>query len=165
MWRQSYEIHNVMWQLESIAAPILRRRFWCNDVIVKSCVRLACCTPRIVTVPHILNCRVKVYVSAGGTQYLIFVNTVYATPLFIGGGISYIEGILPKRPYLPCVSMARRALLAGYHRYLVIHPLPPLGPASVNWVAIGSSNGSPPIRHQAINWTNAEVHLHCQCDP
>ena len=28
-----------------------------------------------------------------------------------------IEGILPKGPYLPCVSMAGRALLAGYHRY------------------------------------------------
>ena len=29
----------------------------------------------------------------------------------------YIEGILSKRPYLPCVSMAGRALLAGYHRH------------------------------------------------
>ena len=29
----------------------------------------------------------------------------------------YIKGILPKGPYLPCVSMAGRALLAGYHRY------------------------------------------------
>ena len=28
----------------------------------------------------------------------------------------YIEGILPKGPYLPCISMAGRALLAGYHR-------------------------------------------------
>ena len=26
------------------------------------------------------------------------------------------EGILPKGPYLPCVSMAGRALLAGYPR-------------------------------------------------
>ena len=30
----------------------------------------------------------------------------------------YIEGILPKGPYLPCESMAGRALLAGYHRYV-----------------------------------------------
>ena len=30
--------------------------------------------------------------------------------------ILQIEGILPKGPYLPCVSMAGRALLAGYHR-------------------------------------------------
>ena len=29
----------------------------------------------------------------------------------------HIEGILPKGPYLPCVSMAGRALLAGYHEY------------------------------------------------
>ena len=28
----------------------------------------------------------------------------------------HVEGILPKGPYLPCVSMAGRALLAGYHR-------------------------------------------------
>ena len=27
-----------------------------------------------------------------------------------------LEGILPKGPYLPCVSIAGRALLAGYHR-------------------------------------------------
>ena len=29
-----------------------------------------------------------------------------------------IEGVLPKGPYLPCVSMAGRALLAGYYRYM-----------------------------------------------
>ena len=29
----------------------------------------------------------------------------------------YIEGILPKGPYLPCVSMAGRAPLAGYPRH------------------------------------------------
>ena len=29
-----------------------------------------------------------------------------------------IDGILPKGPYLPCVNMAGRALLAGYHRYM-----------------------------------------------
>ena len=34
-------------------------------------------------------------------------------------GVSFIEGILPKGPYLLCVSMAGRALLAGYHRYMV----------------------------------------------
>ena len=27
-----------------------------------------------------------------------------------------VKGILPKGPYLPCVSMAGRVLLAGYHR-------------------------------------------------
>ena len=32
-------------------------------------------------------------------------------------GRQHIEGILPKGPYLPCVSMVGRALLAGYHRY------------------------------------------------
>ena len=32
-----------------------------------------------------------------------------------------IEGILPKGPYLPCLRMADRALLAGYPRYEVRH--------------------------------------------
>ena len=40
------------------------------------------------------------------------------TDLRIGAAV--IEGILPKGPYLPCVSMAGRALLAGYHRYVVM---------------------------------------------
>ena len=52
---------------------------------------------------------------------------------------AYIEGILPKGPNLPCVSMVGRALLAGYPRY-----------ASVNWVGIGSDNGLSPILRQAI---------------
>ena len=34
----------------------------------------------------------------------------------------YIEGILPKGPYLPCISMVGRALLAGYPRYIVLFP-------------------------------------------
>ena len=33
--------------------------------------------------------------------------------------IRHFEGILPKGPYLPCVSMAGRALLAGYHRFMM----------------------------------------------
>ena len=32
--------------------------------------------------------------------------------------IRYFEGILPKGPYLPCVSMAGRVLLAGYPRFV-----------------------------------------------
>ena len=42
-----------------------------------------------------------------GECFLSFQSTV----------IAVIEGILPKGPYLPCVSMAGRALSAGYHRY------------------------------------------------
>ena len=43
-------------------------------------------------------------------------------------GISFassfdFKGILPKGPYLPCVSMAGRALLAGYHRILYSIPV------------------------------------------
>ena len=31
----------------------------------------------------------------------------------------HIEDILPKGPYPPCLRMADRALLAGYHRYMM----------------------------------------------
>ena len=31
----------------------------------------------------------------------------------------HIDGILPKGPYLPCIGMAGKALLAGYPRYMV----------------------------------------------
>ena len=44
----------------------------------------------------------------------------------------HIEGILPKGPYLPCVSMAGRALLAGYPRY----PTPALSYVKTNNVYI-----------------------------
>ena len=55
-------------------------------------------------------------------------NTV--EPLYKDGGLSKevashegkinidFEGILPKGPYLPCVSMAGRDLLAGYPRFV-----------------------------------------------
>ena len=48
----------------------------------------------------------------------------------VGGGsifshqCRYIEGILPKGSYLPYVSMAGRAVLAGYHRYGRLSTLP-----------------------------------------
>ena len=35
--------------------------------------------------------------------------------------LGHVECILPKGPYLPCVSMAGRALLTGYHRCVSIH--------------------------------------------
>ena len=34
--------------------------------------------------------------------------------------LQYIEGILPKGPYLPCASMVGRALVAGYPRYIIL---------------------------------------------
>ena len=33
--------------------------------------------------------------------------------------VAYINGILPKGPYPPCLRMADRALLAGYPRYIL----------------------------------------------
>ena len=66
-----------------------------------------------------------------------------------------IEGILPKGPYLPCGrSMVGRALLSGYHRYVVcLKEI--ICFQFVQWseclqVSIGSGNGLAPNRHQAI---------------
>ena len=50
----------------------------------------------------------------------LFVCKNKAVEYFLHNRRPYIEGILPKGPYLPCVSMAGRALLAGYHRYKYI---------------------------------------------
>ena len=36
--------------------------------------------------------------------------------------LKHINGILPKGPYLPCLRLADRALLAGYHRHGVCYP-------------------------------------------
>ena len=64
----------------------------------------------------------KIGVQLVGLFYLYrqLCNNWYQCTLHRSGcHISHIiEGILPKGPYLPCVSMAGRSLLAGYPRYL-----------------------------------------------
>ena len=68
---------------------------------------------------------------------------------------AYIEGILPKGPYLPCVSMAGRALLAGYPPYISRH-----------WAIIGTDNGFSPtmsvINQYIYQWLCARL-LYIQC--
>ena len=41
--------------------------------------------------------------------------------LYTSSSTRYIQGILPKGPYPPCLRMADRALLAGYPRYIKSH--------------------------------------------
>ena len=55
----------------------------------------------------------------------------------------YIEGILPKGPYLPCVSMAGRALLTGYHR-CVAQCDPCLTARSALWLLMAAWHLQPP---------------------
>ena len=62
---------------------------------------------------------------------------------------TYIEGILPKILYLLCVSMAGRALLAGYPRYVIFICLVTLH-GVLELVQYFSRNGSSPVRHQTI---------------
>ena len=42
----------------------------------------------------------------------------YGDVFYVIIDVIHIEGILPKGPYPPCVSMAGRALLAGYPQYM-----------------------------------------------
>ena len=52
-------------------------------------------------------------------QYSGFSRRIVNDPfLNVKTFIPYFEGILPKGPYLPCVSMAGGAHLAGYHRLM-----------------------------------------------
>ena len=44
--------------------------------------------------------------------------TVFCELFCYSDSVRYCEGILPKGLYLPCVSMAGWALLAGYHRFV-----------------------------------------------
>ena len=53
------------------------------------------------------------------------ISELVSTCTCMGWHQRHIEGILPKVPYLPCVSMAGRALLAGYPRYIHVIPLVP----------------------------------------
>ena len=51
-------------------------------------------------------------------RLVYFVGTVFMVELFLWITVWwYMEGILLKGPYLPCVSIGGRALLAGYPRY------------------------------------------------
>ena len=60
---------------------------------------------------------------------------------------THIEGILPKGPYLPCLRMAGRALLAGYHRYVGVW----------NRVIIGSCNKLSPVWRQNFTPINPVI--------
>ena len=60
-------------------------------------------------IPHLLG---------PGMGCLLWVKLSF---IFCFSHCSDVDGILPKGPYLPCVSMAGRALLAGYHRCMQFH--------------------------------------------
>ena len=45
--------------------------------------------------------------------------------------LSQINGILPKGPYPPCLRMADRSLLAGYHRYIHMTDQIPFSPTEL----------------------------------
>ena len=73
-----------------------------------------------------------VYVLTSGSFWCLFLWVVQQTTREINTKIKlewahkqfimrvHIKGILQKGPYLPCISMAGRALLAGYHRCINI---------------------------------------------
>ena len=110
-----------------------------------------------------------------GAHHLGWIKQCRFTEMF-----NTFDGILPKGPYLPCVSMAGRALLAGYHRIEANTKWPPFSRRHLyglpwmkmyelwlkfhwslflevqltifqHWLRL---NGFAPTRQQAIIWTN-----------
>ena len=67
-----------------------------------------------------------------GIQLLRTNQSLWTVLSSLRHGPAHIEGILPKGPYLPCVSMAGRALLAGYPRY---------ASANSTWIPTTAANG------------------------
>ena len=78
---------------------------------------------------HSWNCIWKCHLWNGGhfVQGEMSKCSIHQLQLYIYHITPYKEGILPKGPYLPCVSMAGRALLAGYHRINLGH---------ISWMSI-----------------------------
>ena len=72
----------------------------------------------------------------------------------------YIDGILPKGPYPPCLRMADRALLAGYPRYMsfiLSYVTSPLHwcttMASDRWITHTEANG---VQSISMSWHHHE---------
>ena len=73
----------------------------------------------------ILNQHIDVIIYIASIMIYLSVHTFgtvadSSSRLRLGWRQHHIKGILPKGPYLPCVSMAGRALLAGYPQYMII---------------------------------------------
>ena len=64
-----------------------------------------------------LSISVPLSLSSGWAHKVTAIQKVFPSQTMTSS-CTYIEGILPKGPYLPCVSMAGRALLAGYPRIM-----------------------------------------------
>ena len=62
---------------------------------------------------------------AGQIHKMILGDILVLEPMMAKFTDTYIDGILPKGPYPPCLRMADRALLAGYPRYICIYAFRP----------------------------------------
>ena len=86
-----------------------------SHVLLGNCIFYKTCQPQ--------NSRWRPY-SKMPTIYhkeiIAFRNKIAENCIFEWSRCPYIEGVLPKGSYLPCVSMAGRTLLAGHHRHACI---------------------------------------------
>ena len=93
-------------------------------------IEMPACYIEVQTETHSTRCSVQSWTSVSDAQLLPLY--IAKQPRFIPSDLHlwlyiastpviastpYTKGILPKGPYLPCVSMAGRALLAGYPRH------------------------------------------------
>ena len=75
---------------------------------IHSWVENECCCPRTVGISNVNFTNKKID---------IWGQCIHVSQYLQWERSAHIEGILPKGPYLPCVSMTGRALFAGYPRY------------------------------------------------
>ena len=76
-------------------------------------LRLSCTDPSIWYV-----CFIDDFSYVSSYQAISLKRPMSSHKLFLDNQVIF-DGILPKGPYLPCVSMTGRALLAGYPRFRV----------------------------------------------
>ena len=84
--------------------------FW--SVINVNGMQSCCTASRDAWINTCTHTFIYIYFSLSLSLYIYIYIHTYIIPIH-----PYFEGILPKGPYLPCVSMAGRTLLAGYHRF------------------------------------------------
>ena len=104
--------------ISNASVPVCLFNIQCSAVIMRSI---------FLPNPHKIHpiARPMYFVDSNSDLYsasvtaVMYVISCYTGPRYNGTQLyrCHIEGILPKGPYPPFVSMAGRALLAGYHRY------------------------------------------------
>ena len=111
------------WGLDKLPTP--RRQYLVFSFYINPCILIKI-SPEFVPTSHFF------YNKSTLIQVMAWGQTGYKP-------LPEFEGILPKGPYQPCVSMAGRALLAGYHWLLIMTKFTDQYIVCVNWPQYAST--------------------------